>query len=449
MNPKIRIPVVFIDPVIGDLGGPSRSTKIIEDEKAVFLNALRLSYPHVEFLSYDIREPVDVQAFLNVEGNAVGYVVVTLNSLMGFIDPIIRSGKPVVVISEAYAGAGEYMLGVSKALSEGYPVIGVSTRNLASQAAINKVRYLVALARLRMSKVLFIVSPSLKSHLYWQFGPNTDMYSVFRLIQSITGVTPVLMDANEFRTRFFDRVSDDEADEWTNRWVKYAEAVYDDTMDETRNSAKLYVAMRNAVRELGVSAVAVDCIVLYNTGLLRAWPCLGYMQLWYDGIIPICEADPYAAVPILIAKYLLNRNGFVVNVGVDEERSEFIYHHYYAPTNPHGSDRPEVPYVITKAHLGTKHASVHVKLPTNEPVTVVGFNPEERLLTIHVSKAVNNEYAPQACATKLIGSGNVTNVVRNWRWRSGWHRVVIYGDFRRELEEFARLLELKVLHEDL
>ncbi|WP_243677936.1 fucose isomerase [Vulcanisaeta distributa] len=417
MGSVIRIPVVFIDPEIGDLGAPPESSKILEKEKNALINALKSSFPGVEFISYDIRDPTDVQAFLNAEGNAVGYVVVTLNSLMGFIDPIVRSGKPVVVISEAYAGAGEYMLGISKALSEGYPVIGISTRNLASQVVIAKVRYLVALARLRMSRVLFVVSPSLKSHLYWQFGPNTDMYSVFRLIQSITGITPVVMDANEFRARFFDKVSDSEASEWADRWIRNAEAVYDDSMDEIRNSAKLYIAMRNAVRELGVNAVAIDCIVLYNTGLLRAWPCLGYMQLWYDGIIPICEADPYATVPILIAKYLLNRNGFVVNVGVDEERGgEFIYHHCYAPTNPHGGDRPEVPYVITKAHLGTKHASIHVKLPTNEPVTVVGFNPEERLLTIHVSKSIGNEYSPpQACATKLIGSGNAINVIRNWQ----------------------------------
>ncbi|ADN50733.1 fucose isomerase [Vulcanisaeta distributa] len=449
MSSKIRIPLAFIDPVIGDLGAPPESLKFIENEKSTLINALRSSFPDVEFVSYDIRDPVDVQAFLNAEGNAVGYIVVTLNSLMGFIDPIVRSGKPVIIIAEAYAGAGEYMLGISKALSEGYPVIGISTRDLASQAVITSVRYLVALARLRMSKVLFVVSPSLKSHLYWQFGPNTDMYSVFRLIQSITGVTPIIMDANEFRARFFDKVSDEEADEWASKWVKYAEAVYDDSMDEIRNSAKLYIAMRNAVKELGVNAVAVDCIVLYNTGLLRAWPCLGYMQLWYDGIIPICEADPYATVPILIAKYLFNRNGFVVNVGVDEERGEFIYHHCYAPTNPHGGDKPEVPYIITKAHLGTKHASVHVRLPTNEPVTIVGFNPEERLLTIHVSKSVSNEYSPQACATKLIGSGNASNVVRNWKWRGGWHRVVIYGDFRKELEEFARLLGLRVLHEDL
>ncbi|WP_252900492.1 hypothetical protein [Vulcanisaeta sp. JCM 14467] len=304
MNPGIRIPIAFIDPAIGDLGAPPGSMEYLKNERNNFLNALRSSYPGVNFVPYDIRDTLDIQVFLNTEGNAAGYLVIALNSAMGFIDPIIRSGKPTVIIADAYAGAGEYVLGLSKAMSEGYPVIGIATRDITSQAALSKVKYLIALARLRSSKVLFIVSPSLKSHLYWQFGPNTDMYSVLRLIQSITGVTPIMMDANEFRARFFDKVSDEEAGKWADRWVKNAEVINDDSMDEIRNSARLYVAMRNAARELGVDAIAVDCIVLYNTGLLRAWPCLGYMQLWYDGVMPVCEADPYAAIPILIAKYL-------------------------------------------------------------------------------------------------------------------------------------------------
>ncbi|WP_243671130.1 hypothetical protein [Vulcanisaeta sp. JCM 16161] len=70
-----------------------------------------------------------------------------------------------------------------------------------------------------------------------------------------------MMDANEFRSRFFDKVSDDEANEWADRWVKNAEALYDDSMSEIKSSAKLYIAMRNAVRELGANAIAVDCIV--------------------------------------------------------------------------------------------------------------------------------------------------------------------------------------------
>ena len=182
LKSEIRIPIAFIDPAIGDLGGPPESIKWIEEKKMNLLNALRALYPGVEFVSHDIRDLSDIQAFLNSEGDAVGYVVVSLNSIMGFIDPIIRSGKPTIIIAESYAGAGEYMLGISKAVDEGYPVIGIATRNITSQEALAKVKYLIALARLRQSRILFVVSPSLRSHLYWQFGPNTDMYSVLRLI---------------------------------------------------------------------------------------------------------------------------------------------------------------------------------------------------------------------------------------------------------------------------
>ncbi|WP_243671134.1 hypothetical protein [Vulcanisaeta sp. JCM 16161] len=86
MSSVIRIPVAFIDPAIGDLGAPPESLSFLENEKNVFINALKSSFPGVEFVNYDIRDPIDVQVFLNTEGNAVGYVVVTLNSLMGFID---------------------------------------------------------------------------------------------------------------------------------------------------------------------------------------------------------------------------------------------------------------------------------------------------------------------------------------------------------------------------
>ena len=47
-NP-IRIPVAFIDPVIGDLGGPPESSRWIEERRAAFMNAVRSEYSGVDF----------------------------------------------------------------------------------------------------------------------------------------------------------------------------------------------------------------------------------------------------------------------------------------------------------------------------------------------------------------------------------------------------------------
>ncbi|GGP20864.1 hypothetical protein GCM10007981_10660 [Thermocladium modestius] len=441
----IEIPVAFIDPPTGDLGGPPGSINRLEQEAGEAMKRLAELYPGVRFREHHVRSMADVEEFLEEEAGAVGYLVFSLNSIVGLLDPIAMSGKPTVVIAEAYGGAGEALLGVNRPRGSGR-AIAVYTRNPVSDWALGRVKHLIALARLRESRVLYIVSPTSKSHITWQFPLSTDLYSVFRSVEAITGASPIVMDAEEFRSKYMDPVGEEEAGAVMKAWIEGAMAVEERDLSEVLNSARLYLAMRRAAEELGAAAVAVDCISLYNSGLLRAWPCLGYMQLWYDGVAPVCEADPYSAIPILIGKYLLGRNGFVVNVGMDEEAGEFIYHHCYAPTNPHGG-RPEAGYVITTAHLGSKHASIHVKLPVGEPVTAVGFNPEERELYIHVSNAFINEHRPEACATKLVARGDVRAAAGNWRSRGGWHRVILYGDHSAELEEFAALLGLRVVRE--
>lgn len=439
-----EIPVAFIDPPTGDLGGPPGSTNRLEQVEGEVMRRLAELYPGMRFRYHNLRSMTDVKEFLEEEAGAVGYLVFSLNSIVGLVDPIVMSGKPTVVIAEAYGGAGEALLGVNRSRGVGR-AITVYTRSPAGDWALGRVRHLIALARLRESRVLYIVSPTSKSHITWQFPLSTDLYSMFRSVEAITGVSSIVMDAEEFRSKYMDPVGE-EAGVIMKAWMEGAMAVDERDLNEVLRSARLYLAMRRAAEELGAGAVAVDCISLYNSGLLRAWPCLGYMQLWYDGVAPVCEADPYSVVPILIGKYLLGRNGFVVNVGMDEEAGEFIYHHCYAPTNPHGG-RQEAGYVITTAHLGSKHASIHVKLPVGEPVTAVGFNPNERELYIHVSNAISNDYRPEACATKLVARGNVRAAAANWRARGGWHRVILYGDHSVELEEFAALLGLRAVRE--
>ncbi|MGC9015049.1 MAG: fucose isomerase, partial [Thermoproteota archaeon] len=212
--------------------------------------------------------------------------------------------------------------------------------------------------------------------------------------------------------------------------------------------AKLYVAMKKVAFDYRVDAIALDCIVLHNTNLLDAWPCLGYMELWNDNIIPICEADAYSGAVLLIMKYLANRPGFISDPSLDDLTNEVIYYHCYAPLIPYGSKGCRCPYVITPAHLGAKNASVHVELPVNETITAIGFSPEERTLVVHTAQAVRNEFSPYACAVKLIGRTETRTLAKTWKYRAGWHRVVFYGDWRKELKELSALLNLKFVEED-
>lgn len=445
---ELTIPLAFIKPVEGAIGGPPESDRWFKSIEEKVLMKLRELYPHIKFNVYEIRDPNDVNKFLKIESKAPGYVAIVLNSISGLAKPVIQSGKPVLLIVETYGGSGDYLLEYAQALDKGFPVVGIATRDVSSYEVLSKIKYIETIHRLRNSKVLFILSPSEKRLASLEYPLSINLYSMFRSAQSIIGLTPIVVDVRVFKEKYYDKVDPDKAMEVARKWVSSAEKVVDTTNDDILKSAKLYIALRNIARDCGAEAVAIDCIVLYQEGLLDAWPCLGFMELWNDGIIPVCEADLYSTILLLMSKYLTGAHGFITDPAVDELRNEIIYYHCYAPTKLHEQDKTTYPYIITSAHLGLKKASLHVKLPKNTKITVLGLDLDEKVLTIHVSKVVDIEYSRHACSNKIVGKTNTRSIVRKWFWKTGWHRVVIYGDYRREFRELATLLGLKVIEED-
>ncbi len=453
MSGNIRIPVVFIISPYGAIGEAPQSLEWFNKIESNVKFKLKSMYPNIDFTFYEVSSVSDVEALLSKEYGSPGFLIFVLQSLPGLLRPIIYSGKPAIIIAEAYGGAGEYLFEYSRAKEQGFPIIGISTDDVANDHVLSKVRLLETIAKLRGSRVVFIVGPDSKQYIEGEYPLSAELFSTFRSIISITGVEPIIMDVLEFREKYYDKVDVNDAEKIADMWIKNAESVQEPLKDEVIKSAKLYIALKNMAHDLNATAVAVDCIVLYGSRAkiryLDAWPCLAYMQLWYNNIIPVCEGDPYSAIVLLIGKYLLNLHGFLNDPGINEIKNEIIYYHCYAPTNPHGSSKPEVPYIITTAHLGAKHASIHVKLPINETLTVVGFDPEERVLTIHRAYASRTELSPYACATKLIATvNNAKRIAEKFRWRLGWHRVVFYGDHAEEFKEIATLLGLKVVEED-
>ncbi|RLG72441.1 MAG: fucose isomerase [Thermoprotei archaeon] len=445
---KIKVGTAFIVPPLGAIGGPPASEEWFGKIKNAVMEKLKAMYPEVEFTVYDIKESEDVKEFLVKEAGSIGYLVFVLNCITGLTKPILYSYKPTIMVAEAYGGSGEYLLEYSEARRAGVPVVGEVVRNVLDKKVLEKVKLFKAIYGLKNSRVLFIVSPSEKYLLKLEYPLSIDIYSAIKSVEAVTGVTPVILDAKEFVEKYYETISKDEAKPLADKWIREAEKNVETDINEIVKSAKLYLALKKAAMENKANAVAVDCIVLRNIDILDAWPCLGYMELWNDNIMPVCEADPYSAAIIIAGRYLTDRPGFIVDVALDSLRNEAIYYHCYAPLKPHGDKGATCPYIITPAHLGVKKASIHVKLPVGETVTAVGFLPDERVLTIHTAEIVDVEFSNYACSVKLIGKTNVRSIIENWIRRTGWHRVLFYGDWREEFKELATLLKLDVLEED-
>lgn len=445
---KARVAVGFVVPPTGAIGGPPASEAWFAERKKEVMDKLVRMFPDLEFAAHDIREPADVNRFLSEEGESIGYLLVVLNCIAGLVKPILYSSKPVVMIAETYGGAGEFLLEFARARKDGMPVVGSVVREVSADEVLRKVGLFKVIHKLRNSRVLFVVSPSERWLVELEYPLSVGVYTLVKGLQETLGVVPIVLDIREFVKKYYNKVGEKEARTLAEKWIEGAEKNLEQDAEEILKSAKLYVALKRAALDYRADAVAFDCIVLRNAGLIDAWPCLGYMELWNDGIVPVCEADPGSAAALLIMKHLAGIPGFVSDPSPDEIRGEVVYYHCYAPTRPKGPAAEACPYIIMSAHLGVKRASLHVKLPTGEVVTAVGFIPNERTLIVHTAKAVRNEFSEYACATKLVGVTDVKALVKNWNWRSGWHRVVFYGDWREDLRDLATLLKLRFIEED-
>ncbi|MCD6470479.1 fucose isomerase [Candidatus Bathyarchaeota archaeon] len=451
MKKECEIGVFFIAPPSGALGEPPESVKLFKERRERIIQALTKLFPEVEFHHFNITSLEEVSDALSKTRDSVGYIVFLLNSLYGLVRAIIGSEKPTILIAETYGAAGDLLLEYSRAKAERKRVTAVITRDIENEKLLQRyVRYLYTIYRLQKSRVLFIVSPGVKTLLNGEFPLSIDLYSYLKQIQSIFGITSLVMNSEEFVDKYYDKVSNAEARAVAEEWIKRAERVLEDDRQEIIKSAKLYIAMKKAVKDHGVDAIAIDCIILYRNGFLDAWPCLGFMELIRkDGIVPVCEADAYSAALLLLMKHLSNRPGFINDPSPDVLNDEIVYYHCFAPVTPYEyCGEKEVPYVITSAHLGGKKASIYVEAPTGEEVTLVGLSPEERILTIHTAKVLRNEYSQHSCSTKIICKANTKAIIDNYAWRAGWHRVLFYGNWREELKDIASLLGLTVIEED-
>ncbi|MCD6536139.1 MAG: fucose isomerase [Thaumarchaeota archaeon] len=448
----MRVAVFFVEPPSGSIGEPPETVKLFDQRREKIMQTLKRLYPDADFTAFKVTDSTEAAEAVESSKSADGFLVFVFNSLYGLSRPIIEAGKPTILVAETYGGAGDFLLEYARAKSEGKRVLGVITRDVENEDLLRRyVKYLQVIYKLRNSKVLFLVSPGVKMLANAEFPLSIDLYSYTRQMQALFGITPILVDSKSFIEKYYSKVSESEAKEIAEQWIKEAKEVPETDKDEIFRSAKLYLAMRKAVKEYNADAIAVDCIVLYRNGFLDAWPCLGFMELIRrDEAVPVCEADIDSAILLLLMKYLANRPGFINDPSPDMTKDEIVYYHCFAPITPYGyGDKKTVPYVITPAHLGGKRASVYVEAPTGEPVTLVGLSLDEKTLTIHTAEVLRNEYSLKSCSTKIIGKANVKTIVNKYKWRAGWHRVLFYGDWREELKELAPLLGLNVIEEDV
>ncbi|MGB9620389.1 MAG: hypothetical protein ACPL7K_08250, partial [Armatimonadota bacterium] len=272
-----------------------------------------------------------------------------------------------------------------------------------------------------------------------------DIAKIADQVKAVYGASLIKMDSKELAA-YYDAANAQEAAEWADMWIGDAKAMREPTREEVVRSGKMYLALARAASERKADAVTMDCLGMFYSGRITAYPCLSHFQINNDGGTGVCEGDVNSTCTQLMMRYMTGRPGYVSDPVIDTARGEIIYAHCVSHNRPFGPRGRSNRYIIRSHAEDGKGAAVQSLLPVGEPVTTLEFDIWSKRMVVHTGKTTRNVDDPKACRTKLAARTNAQAILDNWDM--GWHRVTVFGDWRKQVKQLARLYGFAICEED-
>ncbi len=406
-------------------------TKIYDyDGRArVLADKLAQACPSVRFTVRTALSAADAQAIVSATPGTDGYLVYVIGIWSGAPNVFLHSGKPVVMVDDLFAGTGEVLILNGRARREKLPVLTVSSSDFADVAAA--ARLFAVIRAMKESTILDLV--------------DYDIAESSQLIKELFGIRVERLGSSELAD-YYGRADEKEAGRWADVWLRRALRVVEPTRQDLVNSGKMYLALSRAAADRHADAVTMDCLGMFYTGRVSAYPCFSHFQMNNDGGTGVCEGDLNSTCSQLLLRYLTGRPGYVSDPVIDTARNEIIYAHCVATNRVFGPQGKANPYIIRSHAEDGKGASIQSLLPLGEPVTSMELDVRSRRLVVHGGRTTRNVNETKACRTKLAARTDARRILDNWDL--GWHRVTVYGDWRRQILDLARLYWFETLEED-
>lgn len=400
-----------------------------EGRKRELMAKLQEACPNIFFTMRTAHNAQQAEAIVKEPENADGFVCYNIGIWTGAPNVLVRSGKPTVMVDDLFAGSGETLIIAGVANREKLPVVTVSSSRFEDVA--EAVRLFEVIRAMKESTILDIVDYDITA---WAEG-----------ITKALGTKVVKMGSEELAS-YYAKADETEAMRWADLWTKQAKKVVEPSREEIIKSGKMYLALAQAAADKRADAVTMDCLGMFYTGRINAYPCLSHFQMNNDGGTGVCEGDLNSTCTQLMMRYLTGRPGYVSDPVIDTARGWIIYAHCVATNRVFGPNGKANPYIIRSHAEDAKGASVQSLMPVGETVTTLEIDVIGKRMVIHTGKTVANIDDPKACRTKLAAKTDAQNILNEWDM--GWHRVTVYGDWRRQAMNLARLYGLTVNEED-
>lgn len=425
---KAKVDLVFIHVASPRPTWPTKDYDYAKRKKEI-LDKLVPLCPNVEFTVRHSATNEQATAIIEEDKDRDGFLIYQIGLSTAGTDLFVRSGKPVVLADDLFGGTGRVLALSGAATAEKLPVVVVSSSDMKDVAAAANLFYVMRAMR--------------KSRIISATNRNTAAGKNF--IKDLYGSELLQLTAEELND-YYNKADAREAEAWADCWMKNARKVVEPTREEITKSGRMYLAMSRALADKRADAITIDCLGLFYSGKMTAYPCLGFFQLNNDGCTGVCEGDLDSTCSQLLLRYMTGRPGYVSDPVIDTSRDEIIYAHCVATNKVYGPKGKANPYLIRTHAEDEQGASVQSLMPTGEIVTTLKVRTGDKHMVVHTAKAVGNSGESKACRTKLVAKTNAKSLLRNWS--IGWHRVTVYGDWREQAMNLARLYGMTVFEED-
>lgn len=430
---KTRVKVVFPANEPGRPSWPYIDYDVQKKSEEV-LAMLRQQLPDMDFTSSILHSTEEAEQLVESERGPFDGYLVYMTAMWTKIEQVFaRGARPVVIADDLYAGSGGILAAQSVIQKENLPVVTVASSDF--RDTVEAVRLFDVMRRLRESKILVVADRASSQNEPRRVEPM--------------GTTLVSMDSDRLRA-YYDQTDEEEARRYQQRWMEEALKVVEPDAEEILRSARMYLALKAAMEEMQADAVTVDCLGLYYSEKLPAYPCLGFFQLNNEGSTGVCEADVDSTLCQLALRYLTGRPAYVSDPVIDTAANQIVYAHCVGTNRVFGPDGPSNPFTIRSHAEDDKGASVQSLMPLGETVTSMKMNPREKAFAVHSARTVANVHDDKGCRTKLAAQVDARTVMENYHFDLfGWHRVTCYGDYREACINLAKLYGMRIYQEDL
>lgn len=427
-----------------------------------YLHRLQTALPNCDFTVVFYNNAFEAREGFQDNDQYDGVVIFNATHGNGVATEFLNLKTPGVIVDELHAGSGDLVRLNTRINKEHLPVVVVASSDF--NDTVNAVRLLHIRKQLKNSKVV----------LYKNFNPISKENEAFLKEALGTGSTwkrylagpaglkekleclkhnfgvEVVIKTKEDLEGYLAQVNDNEAQKIAERWTRNALGVIEPTAQDVFESARMYLALKKSVEEEQADAVSVDCIMMFYTTEMSAYPCMSHVQMNDDGLTGTCESDLDSLLTQLVIRYMTGYASFVSDPVIDTATNQIIYDHCSAATKWFGKDSACSPYYLRSHAEDHNSTSIQTIMPIGQTVTTAKIDIAHHAMALHTAKAVGNVSEEKGCRTKLAAEvPDARLLLDNWDADIfSWHKVTFYGDHRRELLDIAKLYDMKVIQED-